>query len=88
MNKKRVTIHMPCILNLGRYWTSLTRNKKIELPKSGFDIKRRLSFLGTEEMVLEDFQNYMMSRDPDILVGTANVADRTVIQYVYRSERT
>jgi hypothetical protein len=39
-------------------------------------------------MVLEDFQNYMRSRDPDILVGTANVADRTVIQYVYRSERT
>jgi len=38
-------------------------------------------------MVLEDFQNYMRSRDPDILVGTANVEDRTVIQHLFTGVR-
>lgn len=38
-------------------------------------------------MVLEDFQNYMMSRDPDIIVGTANVEDRTVIQHLFTGVR-
>lgn len=37
-------------------------------------------------MVLEDFQNYMEQR-PDILVGTANVEDRTVIQHLFTRVR-
>jgi hypothetical protein len=37
-NRKRVTLHMPCSLKLGRYWTEPDSQ---QVPKSGFDIKKK-----------------------------------------------